>query len=604
MGRSFERWNMRRTVLFILIAAIIAALFSGYLFFKTVYLPRKVAALIDGRLPRFPAKVAYDIDSVGLLPPTVSFNLISVAAAGEKPAVALGQCTVSRLIVFLTEEDGELAIDCASAHLDPAELKQLALLLMKPDGATGEPKKEKKERPLAFSFSAARTEVAVDGRAIAFALEGRYEARTVALTLKPADDGNGSFVTVSGSIGDRRLTAFFNQFPIAPYTRPWLPEKDEYARGRLDGSVDLLEENGTALLRTDLSLSDIEVAHPFVDTEPFKLPFLRIRGEVTADIAKQSAFFNDLILSIGGIEAHVRGTFADHRFDIAADIAKASLNLLATIVKNRLFDDFLMEGTLSVSLTASGEILPGDILLDAVGIGGSLDGIEQRSDRLDNYRSGFDYFFTDNTGTAFHVEVKNRGITYTPIALIPEYIYRAVVLSEDAGFFLHHGIDFAEMDAAFKDNLTRHQLRGGSTITQQLVKNLFLTRNKTILRKFRELLLAVEIDATLPKERILEIYLNIIEWGPGIFGIGQAAQYYFGKLPEELLPHEAAWLASIIPNPKNFQYEYTRGSVSDARMARLQRLMDMLFENGYISGDLYIACYTAPLIFRSEGILP
>lgn len=604
MGRSFERWNMRRTVLFILIAAILAALFSGYLFFKTVYLPRKVAALIDARLTSAPVKVLYEIDSVGILPPSVSFSFISAAPPDRGPAASLNGCTVSRLIVFLTEKNGELAIACDTAQLYPAEMKELALLLMKPDGASGEPKKEKKDRPLAFSFSAARTEVAVDGRAIAFALEGRYEGRSVALTLKPADDDNGSFVTVSGSLGDRRLTAFFNQFPIAPYTRPWLPEKDEYARGRLDGSVDLLEENGTALLRTDLSLSNIEVAHPFVDTEPFALPFLRIRGEATADIAKQSAFFNDLTLSIGGIEAHVRGTFVERRFDIAADITNASINLLATVVKNRLFDDFLMEGNLSASLTAAGEFLPGDIVLDAIGIGGSLDGLAQRSDRLDHYRSGFDYFFTDNSGATFRVEVKNRGITYTPIALIPEYIYRAVVLSEDAGFFLHHGIDFAEMDAAFKDNLKRRELRGGSTITQQLVKNLFLTRNKTILRKFRELLLAIEIDATLPKERILEIYLNIIEWGPGIFGIGQAAQYYFGKLPEELLPNEAAWLASIIPNPKNFQYEYARGSVSDARMARLQRLMDLLFENGYISGDLYIACYTAPLIFRSEGILP
>lgn len=600
---------MRRTVLFILIAAILAALLAGYLFFKTVYLPRRVGTMIDARLTNFPAKVTYEIDSVGLLPPTVTFGSFAVTAPGDPAAVTLSDCTVSRLMYFLLHHDGgEIALDCATAHLVPAELKKVALLLMASTPTEEKPKKEKNSRPPAIAFSAKFTTVMVADRVIAFALSGRYEGRSIELTLKPADNGSGSFVTLSGSLGERRLTAFFNQFPIAPYTRPWLPDEKEYVRGQLEGSVDLLvDPSGTALLKSDLSLSAITAAHPFLDTEPFALPFLRIRGDITADIAKQTAFFNDLIFSIGGVEAHVRGTFSEMNFDVGVEMAKAPINLLVTTVKNRLFDDFLMEGTISVSLSAAGKLLPGDIQLDAVGITGTLDGIKQRSDRLDNYKSGFDYFFTDNSGATFRVEVKNRGITYTPIALIPEYIYRAVVLSEDAGFFLHHGIDFAEMDAAFKDNLTRHELRGGSTITQQLVKNLFLTRNKTILRKFRELLLAVEIDATLPKERILEIYLNIIEWGPGIFGIGQAAQYYFGKLPEELLPHEAAWLASIIPNPKRFQHEFVSGNVSDARMARIQRLMDMLFENGYISGDLYIACYTAPLIFRSEteaGALP
>lgn len=92
-------------------------------------------------------------------------------------------------------------------------------------------------------------------------------------------------------------------------------------------------------------------------------------------------------------------------------------------------------------------------------------------------------------------------------------------------------------------------MRGASTISQQVVKNLYLTPRKTILRKFIEIILALKLEMSLPKERILEIYLNIAEWGNGIYGAESASQFYFGKSAKKLSPHESASIASVLPNP-------------------------------------------------------
>ena len=590
----------RRILLGALAGAVLFAVVSAILFVKTVYLPARVGAMIDTRLSSLPVKVSYDISSVSVLPPAIYFNTVSVAAPrGEGVLLSLGDCSVSGLRSLLQGKEKALEAVCERGTVDPRKAVDV-LLATKDDDGKGPPRPDIVKKPPSLSLAVGSLSVIVDDRRLEVDLSADLRGDALNASVRPKGGEQDSFVLLSGSRSNRRLSAVFNRFPAEPYLRPWLPDERTYARALLDGTADLSNENEQAVLSLDLSFSDIAISHPFLDVEPFSLPLLRVYGLVSVDVAQKKAFFNDLVFSPGGMEVHAHGTLAERRFDLSVDMKDLPLNLLATLVKNRLFEGFLMDGKISVSLTAAGELLPGDVAFEAISIAGALEGAKQLSDRFDRYRSGFDYFFTDDSGAAFRVEVKNSKFTYAPLALLPSYVPRAVVLSEDAGFFLHHGIDLAEMDAAFKDNLTRHELRGGSTITQQLVKNLFLTRNKTLLRKFRELLLAVELDATLSKERILEIYLNVIEWGPGIFGIGQAAQHYFGKLPEELLPHEAAWLATIIPNPKRFYHEYRNGSVSETRQGRIQRLLDLLFESGHISGDLYIACYTAPLIFRSE----
>ena len=128
---------------------------------------------------------------------------------------------------------------------------------------------------------------------------------------------------------------------------------------------------------------------------------------------------------------------------------------------------------------------------------------------------------------------------------------RAVIASEDARFCTHHGFDWTEIDAALSDYQAGERLRGASTITQQTAKNLFLWPGRSFLRKGLELPLALWIDLVLPKRRVLEIYLNIAEWGPsGQFGAEAGSRYAFNKSTRSVSPSEAALLAAVLPNPR------------------------------------------------------
>jgi monofunctional biosynthetic peptidoglycan transglycosylase len=140
---------------------------------------------------------------------------------------------------------------------------------------------------------------------------------------------------------------------------------------------------------------------------------------------------------------------------------------------------------------------------------------------------------------------------WVPLEQISPHLIRAVVMSEDGEFCGHGGIDFHEMEIAF-DHAGRDgtdTVRGASTISMQVAKNLFLWPSKTYLRKGLELIITVAMEQLWPKRRILEVYLNIAEWGPGIFGAEAAARYHFGKPPLRLSEREAALLAVVLPNP-------------------------------------------------------
>ncbi len=152
-------------------------------------------------------------------------------------------------------------------------------------------------------------------------------------------------------------------------------------------------------------------------------------------------------------------------------------------------------------------------------------------------------------GEAGHkLTIRQRWVPYTQIS---SNLRRAVVVTEDSAFFDHDGIDVKELRASLEANWEEGRFRrGGSTITQQLAKNLYLSPSRNPIRKLKELLITRRLEAALTKRRILEIYLNVIEWGDGIFGAEAAARAYFGKPASALAPDEAALLAGAIINPR------------------------------------------------------
>lgn len=183
-------------------------------------------------------------------------------------------------------------------------------------------------------------------------------------------------------------------------------------------------------------------------------------------------------------------------------------------------------------------------------------------------------------------------------ALSP-HLKRAVIASEDASFLAHEGLDIEALEKAWEKNAKAEQramqlssrllasksatppparaprIIGGSTITQQLAKNLFLSGERTLLRKGQELVLTLLLEALLNKQRILEIYLNSVEWGEGIFGAEAAAQHYYRKPAAQLSAHEAARLAVMLPRPKYFENRFSSGYLASRASTIAARMSDV-----------------------------
>jgi len=144
--------------------------------------------------------------------------------------------------------------------------------------------------------------------------------------------------------------------------------------------------------------------------------------------------------------------------------------------------------------------------------------------------------------------LRHKWVAYKKISM---NLKRALVASEDANFIEHEGFDWEALQKAYEKNLRKGKVvAGGSTISQQLAKNLFLSGRRSIFRKLQEAFITVMIETVMSKRRILEIYLNIIEWGNGVFGAEAAARYYFKKSAADLNAWEAAKLAAMVPNPR------------------------------------------------------
>ena len=167
-----------------------------------------------------------------------------------------------------------------------------------------------------------------------------------------------------------------------------------------------------------------------------------------------------------------------------------------------------------------------------------------------------------------------RHWMWVPLSRVSPHLRRAVVAAEDASFFVHEGFDWEGIKDAALYNLEKGELkRGGSTITQQLAKNLYLSSERSIMRKVREALITRSLEEHLSKERILEIYINVAEWGNGVYGAEAAARHHFKKSARDVTEEEAAWLAAILPSPRRYDPLRKTGALT-RRYERILRRMD------------------------------
>ncbi len=218
---------------------------------------------------------------------------------------------------------------------------------------------------------------------------------------------------------------------------------------------------------------------------------------------------------------------------------------------------------------------------------------------LNKINGPFTYRAIENDQLQRPVFVGESNPNYTRLSEISPYLRKSVLTTEDPSFFSHRGfITEAFKQSIIKNIKTKKFSRGGSTISMQLVKNVFLTREKTLSRKLEEILLVyiLENNRIVSKERMLEVYFNVIEWGPNVYGIGEASQFYFQKHPSQLTLNECLFLASIVPKPKGFMWKFDNtGNLRNQGITLQKYLTNLMLRRGVLTAD--------DTIFRSNPVI-
>jgi len=240
----------------------------------------------------------------------------------------------------------------------------------------------------------------------------------------------------------------------------------------------------------------------------------------------------------------------------------------------------------------------GAVLLYAAYIGVSLLFLPS-VDSLKNRRMNMTIRVKDWNGNYHPFVVGPKNPYWTRSAAIPPEMKWAVILAEDSRFYKHEGIDVKAIKNAIKYDLEKKSFaRGASTITQQVAKNLFLSREKTLSRKAKEIVLARRMDEQLTKGRILELYLNVVELGPMVYGIGHGARYYFGKPASSLTPRECAFLAAMLPGPRVAYNPYRN---LDRVVHRSDEILRLLRRKGILTeGEYRLALSQQPNVGRLQ----
>lgn len=182
-----------------------------------------------------------------------------------------------------------------------------------------------------------------------------------------------------------------------------------------------------------------------------------------------------------------------------------------------------------------------------------------------------------------------RPKNWVSLKNISKYATGAIVLSEDWAFYQHEGLDVEQMKVALSEMMESSRFRGASTITQQMVKNVFLSESRTLWRKLHEIILSQKVEKVLSKQRILEVYLNCIEYGPGIYGIKAAAYHYFKKSPGQLSPRESAFIAMMLPSPKRYYISYKKKRLTQFAQLRVKAILKKMRMGKLIDVDQFVS---------------
>lgn len=383
------------------------------------------------------------------------------------------------------------------------------------------------------------------------------------------------------------------------------------AEVEVSGRARLTAEGTSVHLSGGARLSDLSLFEPRLSKEVVRGLHLGASGEADVALDGSSLRFSEVEARLGNVklvasgslersEGHARGKLhLDIPLAACADMLASVPEGLAPLVSGiEMTGTFVFAGDVSFDTRR-----PRDTRVAADAANGCK--ITRVPELLspDRFTRPWTRTVLDASGLPTTIESGPGTRDWVPLTEISPYVATAVVVCEDANFFTHSGFNQKSIQDSIRDDLAAGRfVRGGSTVTMQLAKNLYLKREKTLSRKLQEALLTMLLEQTLTKEHILELYLNVIEFAPGLYGIGPAADHYFHSTPRDLSLGQALYLISLLPNPKAHHFK-ADGSLTDRWAEYLRHLMDIAHKIRRID-DRELAVGLAEEIHRGVAAAP
>ena len=394
--------------------------------------------------------------------------------------------------------------------------------------------------------------------------------------------------------------------PLLPSV-PWHAPDRTRLRGALRVRTSGAPNESVIAWDGELAVTDLGIQASRISATPITGVDFRIEGHASVEPGARRLTLEEARVSLDRASFSLRGTWEwapDHYlFDARAELPETSCHdALAAIPRDLLADTagFDAEGTIaaSASVRVDSRALPDSTVEVSVSDLCRFTTIPALAD-LTRFDAPFLHTVAEPDGTTFEMTTGPGSEAWTPIDAISPFLLHAILAHEDAGFFKHHGFAPSEIQVALVRNLEAGRyVQGASTITMQLVKNVFLHREKTLARKLQEVLLTWWIERSWSKRAILELYANVIEYGPAVYGIRAASEHYFGTTPAQLSPAQAAFLATILPNPKAFDEMARRGAISASVARRMTSLLTRMEARGRIDAEALRVGLAETAVFR------
>ncbi|MEM6996784.1 MAG: biosynthetic peptidoglycan transglycosylase [Myxococcota bacterium] len=404
------------------------------------------------------------------------------------------------------------------------------------------------------------------------------------------------------SAGNVAMTMEDFELGRVPQVLARLPAVVDSEYGTVGGRLAVVFGDGVARAEGQLSVEGINVDHRTLARQVVK--GIGFKAEFAAEVHPDASRVRVPIASLSRdeIRVEVSGEIVHpeeregRRYDLSLRMPPAPCQSLVTALPPQLIPSlqgFVVEGTMKADVSAHIDYSD----FEALSLDGDVDvwgcnvaGQPAAADASRLART-FTHTVTMRDGRKRTVRLYPGSGSFSSLASISPYMQYAILTTEDGGFYRHRGFLPSQFETALRRNLAAGEVRlGASTITMQMVKNVLLSHERTLSRKLQEMFLTWYVETELSKERIMEVYLNVVEFGPGIYGVTRAADHYFGKHPADLDPAEAVYLALMLPSPVRRHAQYCRGELSESFKVKMRRILGIMHGRGRID-DLDFELY-------------